>query len=131
MRYEFSNHPTKEGWFVVTDTKWMLECEFAQHQFNETQTFTSMGVLEDKADPIAIAKAMRELGEWLYTHHAFEAMPQTTYELRLSEDGSELHVIRRKEPFMDAVFETDDLPAIADALAKAAEFIRKRKGGKR
>lgn len=124
MRYEFSSHPDKQGWFRVTDTKWMLVCEFEAHRFNETQTFSDMGQMP--VDPQKIATAMRELGDWLYRHHYSEALPVPTYELRLSEDDSQLHIIRHKEPSMDAVFETDDLKAVADALAKASQFVEKK-----
>lgn len=124
MRYEFSNHPSRQGWFRVIDTKWMLVCEFEAHRFNETQTFPDMGQMP--VDPQKIATAMRELGDWIYCHHYAEALPIPVYELRLSEDDSQLHIIRHKEPFMDARFETDDLEAVADALAKAAEFVEKK-----
>lgn len=124
MRYEFTSHPEKAGWYLVTDTKWMLSCEFREHEFNETQTFSGLDRLG--SDPEKVAKAMREMGDWLFLHHYYEALPPTSYEIRLSEDDTELHVIRHKFPEMDARFETDDLEAIARALAKASEFIRKR-----
>ena len=53
-------------------------------------------------------------------------MPLSAYEVRLSEDDTEMHIIRRKFPEMDAKFTTDDLDAIAKTLAKASEFVRKR-----
>ena len=130
MRYEFSEHIEKEGWYIVTDTKWMFTCEFQAHKFNETQKFLDMGNLERK-DAQTIATAMAELGDWLYLHHYAESMPMPVYELQLSEDDTELHIIRHKEPYMDAVFETDDLKEIADALCKAGEFVKKRMSGRR
>lgn len=127
MRYEFSSHPDKQGWFRVTDTKWMLVCDFMAHRFNETQEFPEMGHLP--IDPDKIATAMRELGDWMYLHHYAEACPLPAYELRLSDDDTTLHVIRYKDPIMDACFEMDnldDLKAVANALAKAAEFVEKK-----
>lgn len=129
MRYEFSDHPYRLGWFRVVDTDSMMVCDFKAHEFAETQVFPSMGCLD--ADPLKVAKAMREMGEWLYTHHYSDVMPAPPYELRLSEDGTRLHVLRHKDPVMDAVFETGDLNAIANALAKAAEYIRKKERVKR
>lgn len=129
MRYEFTEHHEREGWFVVTDTKWMFTCEFEGHRFNDTQKFIDFGRLEGK-DAQTIATAMTELGDWMYLHHYSEAFPPPTYELRISDDDTELHIIRHKEPYMDAVFETDNLKEIADALSKAAEFIKKRMGGR-
>ena len=129
MRYEFSEHHEREGVFIVTDTKWMFSCEFEEHRFNETQKYTNLDRLEGK-DAQTVATAMKELGDWLYLHHYSECFPAPTYELRISEDDSELHIIRHKEPYMDAVFETDDLKEISSALSKAAEFIKKRMGGR-
>ena len=128
MRYEFTDHPSRQGWFRVTDTKWMMVCEFQAHRFNDTQNYIDMGQLP--ADPNKVAHAMSELGDWLYKHHYSDVFPAPTYETRLSEDDSELHIIRHKEPVMDAVFKTDDMVAIADALAKAAEYVRKCRRGK-
>lgn len=129
MRYDFFDHPSKLGWFRVIDTKWMMVCDFKAHEFHKTQVFPSMGLLDD--DPMQVMKVMREMGEWLYTHHYSDVMPAPPYELRLSEDGTRLHVLRHKDPVMDAVFETGDLNAIANALAKAAEYIRKKERVKR
>lgn len=129
MRYEFLSHPEKSGWYIVTDTKWMLVCEFERQKFNETQTFVNHGCLpQDNADKIATA--MRELGDWLFAHHYSEIFPTPTYEVRLSEDDSELHIIRHKEPRMNAIFQTNNMKDIADALAKGAEFVRKIHNGK-
>lgn len=124
MRYEFTPHPEKSGWYLVTDTKWMFSCEFREHEFNETQEFSGLDRLGDS--PEKATEAMSELGDWLFSHHYYEAMPLSAYEVRLSEDDTEMHIIRRKFPEMDAKFATDDLDAIAKALAKASEFIRKR-----
>lgn len=129
MRYEFTDHPSRQGWFRVTDTKWMMVCDFEAHRYNESQMFPDMGHLP--VDPQKIAMAMRELGDWLFSHHYAEIFPVPTYETRLSEDDSELHIIRHKEPVMDAVFQTDDIAAVADALAKASEYVRKSRRGKR
>ena len=104
MRYEFTSHPEKDGWYLVTDTKWMLTCEFREHEFNETQVYS--GLERIGTDPEKISMAMRELGDWLCLHHYHEAMPASAFELRLSEDDTELHIIRRKHPQMDAVFST-------------------------
>ena len=124
MRYEFTRHPEKAGWYMVTDTMWMLTCEFRKHEFNETQVFSVLDSIG--ADPEKISKAMREMGNWLCLHHYHEAMPASAFELRMSEDDTELHIIRRKHPQMDAIFSTDDLEAIAKTMAKASIYVRKR-----
>ena len=124
MRYEFIRHPEKAGWYMVTDTMWMLTCEFRKHEFNETQVFSVLDSIG--ADPEKISKAMREMGDWLCLHHYHEAMPASAFELRMSEDDTELHIIRRKHPQMDAIFSTNDLEAIAKTMAKASIYVRKR-----
>lgn len=124
MIYEFTRHPEKAGWYMVTDTMWMLTCEFRKHEFNETQVFSVLDSIG--ADPEKISKAMREMGDWLCLHHYHEAMPASAFELRMSEDDTELHIIRRKHPQMDAIFSTDDLEAIAKTIAKASIYVRKR-----
>lgn len=124
MRYEFMVHLEKDGWYVVTDTKWMFTCEFQAHRFNETQTFLDYGAL-DRRNAQEIATAMRELGDWLFLHHYSEVFAIPDYEVRLSDDDSELHIIRHISPEMDAVFKPGDLNDIADILSDAAQFVRK------
>ncbi|MGN1221259.1 MAG: hypothetical protein ACI4TU_09995 [Candidatus Cryptobacteroides sp.] len=124
MRYEFTCDTSQSGRCRVCDTKWLMSCEFEHHRFNDTLEITDYGQLP--SDPQKVATAMRELGDWLSTHHYSEIFPEPVYELKLSDDDSELHIIRHKEPFMDAVFHTDDMAKISDALKKASEFVRKR-----
>lgn len=121
-RYSFHNHSGKPGWYTVTDRERNFHIEFQAHRFNETLD----AVFPDSVyDAQEIATMLREMGDWLYIHHYSEIFPAPVYELRVSEDDTELHIIRHKEPTMDAKFETDDLDKIAKALAKACEFVRK------
>ena len=96
MRYEFTEHYDREGWYIVTDTKWMIVCEFQAHRFNETQNFIDFGYLP--ADPDKVAHAMSELGDWLFSHHYAEVLPAPTFELKRSDDDSEILIIRHKAP---------------------------------
>lgn len=127
MRYEFSEHLDRDGWYIVTDTKWMMVCEFEAHRFNETQNFIDLGHLP--VDPAKIAKAMTELGDWLFSHHYSDAMPVPTYEIRRTDDDSQVQVIRHKKPHLVITTPADDLndlTELATSLEKAAEFLRKR-----
>lgn len=124
MRYEFSCSTSREGRCCICDTKWMFLVEFDRHHFNDTMEVVDLGNLPKDASKIAAA--LRELGDWLFTHHYSDAMPVPVYELKLSDDDTQLHIIRHKDPQMDAVFSADDLDGIADALKKASEFINKR-----
>ena len=123
-RYSFQIHSGKPGWYTVTDKERNFHVEFEAHRFNETlKTVFPEPVQYDAQE---IATMLCEMGDWLYLHHYSEVFPAPVYELRLSEDDTELHIIRHKEPKMDARFETDDIDKIAKALAKASEFVRKR-----
>ena len=127
MRYEFTEHYDREGWYIVTDTKWMIVCEFQAHRFNETQNFIDFGYLP--ADPDKVAHAMSELGDWLFSHHYAEVLPAPTFELKRSDDDSEILIIRHKAPHLMVSIpenEVNDLNEIACTLEKMAQFLRKR-----
>ena len=70
-RYTLSAHPSREGWFRVSDRLWGLHCDFEAHRFNATQEFPDAGKLP--GDPLVIARIMRELGDWLLDNHKEEA----------------------------------------------------------
>ena len=111
----------------MVDTKWMMVCEFQAHQFNETQNFIDLGHLP--MDPDKIAHAMSELGDWMFSHHYSDALPVPTYEVRRTDDDSEVQVIRHKKPHLVVTTpanELNDLNELASSLEKAAQFLRKR-----
>ena len=121
------NHPERDGWYIVTDTKWMMVCQFEAHRFNETQEVVEMGHLP--IDPNKIAKAMSELGDWLFSHHYADIFPAPTFELKRTDDDSEVQVIRHKEPHIVVSIpanELNDLNDLASQLRKMAEFLTKR-----
>ena len=121
-------HPEREGWFTVTDTKWMMVCDFEAHRFNDTQTYTDMGMLAKK-DAQTIAHAMSELGDWLFSHHYADSLPVPTFELKRSDDDADILVIRHKKPHVVVsvpASESNDLNSLASTLKKMAEFLTKR-----
>lgn len=127
MRYEFTIHPDKSGWYMITDTKWMMVCEFQEHLFNETQNYLDYGQLP--VDPQKIATAMREMGDWLYSHHYAEIFQTPTFELKRSDDDQEILIIRHKRPHISVSIPADDvndLTDVANNLRKMAEFLNKR-----
>lgn len=128
MRYEFIDHPQRDGWFQVTDTKWMLTVSFKAQNFNDTQEVDELGMLNGR-DAQTVAQAMSELGDWLFGHHYSDIFPAPTFELRRSDDDSELHIIGHKTPRCCATFQTSELDSLDDAaerLEKMAQFLRKR-----
>ena len=105
----------------------MIVCEFQAHRFNETQNFIDFGYLP--ADPDKVAHAMSELGDWLFSHHYAEVLPAPTFELKRSDDDSEILIIRHKAPHLMVSIpenEVNDLNEIACTLEKMAQFLRKR-----
>jgi hypothetical protein len=55
------------GKYVCTDQKNQIVCVFEAHKFNDTQKFS---LLENKGfSPIELAKAAREMGDWLRENH--------------------------------------------------------------
>lgn len=67
-RYLLQPSEQKPGWWVCTDTENGIVCRFQTHRFNET---SQMKFLEDvkQPDALAIARLMREMGDWLAEHH--------------------------------------------------------------
>lgn len=66
MRYLLQQSSTPGKW-VCTDKEMGLVCIFEDKKFNETQEFT---LLEDvKSDAVKLAKAAKEMGDWLRINH--------------------------------------------------------------
>ena len=55
------------GW-VCTDTENGIVCRFTENRFNETSKMTFVEDVENP-DPLAIARLMREMGDWLAQNH--------------------------------------------------------------
>lgn len=126
MRYEFSQHESRSGWYSVLDSGSGIRCEFHEHQFNETQEFSLPDDLP--ADPDLISRLMRELGDWISLHRYSEAMPVPVYEYRMSDDDMTISIIRHKAPCFTIITSANEDTTSArfsEALRKAGEFARK------
>jgi hypothetical protein len=68
MRFIIQEAKQKPDAYVCTDTENGIVCQFDAHKFNDTQKFT---FLEDVTQPdaLAIARLMREMGDWLAQNH--------------------------------------------------------------
>lgn len=61
-----------DGW-VITDKQNGIVIVFEDKRFNETKKIT---MLEDvQPSPMAIARAMREIGDWVYANHRDKVLP--------------------------------------------------------
>ena len=126
MRYDFTQHVSRAGWYSVLDTDTGIRCDFREHQFNETQEFSLPDDLP--ADPNLISRMMRELGDWISLHRYSEAMPVPVYEYRMSDDDTTISIIRHKAPCFTIITSANEDTTSArfsEALRKAGEFARK------
>lgn len=73
-RFIIQQSELQEKSWVCTDTENLIVCTFEEKQFNETQQFT---FVEEVKNPNAnqIAKALREMADWLRANHYSKAMP--------------------------------------------------------
>ena len=60
--------------WVCTDTENLLVCTFEEKKFNETQKFQFLEEVK-KPDANQLAKAVREMADWLRANHYSKAMP--------------------------------------------------------
>ena len=67
-RFKLEKSTQHPGRWVCTDTENMIVCRWRDHQFNDTQKVT---MLNDNQNPdvMALARAMREMGDWLGENH--------------------------------------------------------------
>ncbi len=67
FKIEKSVHPGK---WVCTDTENGIVCVFEHGEFNDTQQFTLLEDMKHDANlPNIIAKAVREMADWLRDNH--------------------------------------------------------------
>lgn len=75
MTERFILQPSQdEGFWVATDKEKGIVVKFEEHKFNETQQTTLLDDA-DASDFMGLARAMRELGEWMAKEHYSVAMP--------------------------------------------------------
>lgn len=72
-RFIIQKSQTRLNGWVCTDTENNIVCEFEDKKFNDSQKFT---ILEDiKPDANKLAKAVKEMADWLRDNHYKKAMP--------------------------------------------------------
>lgn len=129
-RFKLENSKEQPGWWVLTDTKNLVVIKFEEHKYNETQKVYLLKESEMISSPdieTKLARIMREIGEYMYTHWYSIAMPTPVYELRQDEETDRLLLLRNKHPrFTLEVEDGCTHKQLADALRKASEFLRKK-----
>lgn len=58
----------QENWWVLTDTENQIVVRFENKRFNQTQQVTMLEDV-DTPNPLAIARMMREIGDYLALNH--------------------------------------------------------------
>ena len=117
-----STHPNK---WVLTDECNGIVVTFEDGAFNSTQKVT---LLDDtRLTSNELAKAMREMGEWVVRYHSSKCFNQP-YGVEYSEDDdAKMYLYRRKSPkWRLEIQENIDKKNLADSLRKAAEWLTKR-----
>lgn len=129
-RFKLEKSKEQPGWWVLTDTKNLVVIKFEEHKYNETQKVYLLKESEMISSPdieTKLARIMREIGEYMYTHWYSIAMPTPVYELRQDDESDRLLLLRNKHPrFTLEVEDGCTHKQLADALRKASEFLRKK-----
>lgn len=117
------------GWWVLTDTKNLVVLKFKEHEFNESQQATfiddDQSVLE-KLGTQGIARILREMGDYMFTHWYSIALPAPVFEFREDDENDRMLLIRNKFPKFTLEIQDDcDLKQLSDALKAAGEFVMK------
>ena len=128
-RFKLEKSKEKEGWYVLTDTENLVAVKFKEHEFNETQKITHLdddrSVIE-KLGAQGIARVLREMGDYMFTHWYSIALPTPVFEFREDDDNDRMLLIRNKFPKLTIEINDDcDLKQLSDALKAAGEFVVK------
>lgn len=108
-------------WWVLHDKDNGIVIRFKEHEFNETQ---EVKLTTPNTDAQQLATAVREIGDWLFSHAYSVAMPTPTFEFREWKDKT--LILRNKHPRLTINIEDEcDAKQLADALRSASEFVRK------
>lgn len=118
------------GWWVLTDTENLVVVKFKEHEFNESQKVTfindDQSVIENLGAQ-GIARVLREMGEYMFSHWYSIALPTPVFEFRQDEEKDRMLLIRNNFPKLTIeINDTCDLKQLSDALKDAGEFSNKK-----
>lgn len=72
MRYKVEPSAERPGWWVATDTESLIVVRWQHKAFNATQQVTMLH--DSTASAAAIARVMREIGDFLAINHPEKIM---------------------------------------------------------
>lgn len=123
-RFRLDKSTEQDGWYVLTDTENLVVIKF-----NETQKITHLENDQEvirKLGPQGIARVLREMGDYMFTHWYSIALPTPVFEFRQDDENDRTLLIRNKFPRMEIEIKDDcDLKQLSDALKAAGEFVIK------
>ena len=128
-RFKLEKSKEKEGWYVLTDTENLIVIKFKKHEFNETQKITHLDSDQEVIRNLGaqgIARVLREMGDYMFTHWYSIALPTPVFEFRQDDENDRTLLIRNKFPKLKIEINDDcDLKQLSDALKSAGEFVTK------
>lgn len=128
-RFRLEESRDLPGWWVLTDTENLVVIKFKEHEFNETQKITHLDNDQEvirKLGAQGIARVLREMGNYMFTHWYSIALPTPVFEFRQDDENDRMLLIRNKFPKFTLEIQDDcDLKKLSDALKAAGEFVMK------
>lgn len=129
MRFKLEKSQDLHGWWVLTDTENLIVIRFKEHEFNETQKITHLDNDQEVISRLGaqgIARVLREMGDYMFTHWYSIALPTPVFEFRQDDENDRMLLIRNKFPKLTIEINDDcDLKQLSDALKAAGEFVIK------
>lgn len=128
-RFKLEKSRDLPGWWVLTDTENLVVIKFKEHEFNETQKITHIDNDQEvirRLGAQGIARVLREMGDYMFSHWYSIALPTPVFELREDDENDRMLLIRNKFPKLTIEINDDcDLKQLSDALKAAGEFVIK------
>ncbi len=128
MRYTFYESPLKIGYLCCEDKETGLHLEYKNGSFNDDQRYNTDAYIGDKT-PSGIAKACREMADWIHTNHKETIFAKPSV---YSFDEEENIILRAKFPEVEILLPQGvdidneaDRKKVASALKKCAEWLVK------
>lgn len=125
-RFKLEKSQDLLGWWVLTDTENLVVVKFKEHEYNEIQKITFIGddqSIIEKLGEQGIARVLREMGDYMFSHWYSIALPTPVFEFRQDDEKDRLLLIRNKFPKLTIeINDACDLKQLSDALKAAGEF---------
>lgn len=124
-KYRLEKSKDLPGWWAFTDLENLVVIRFEDGKYNETQRVSCLKDDMANLGALAIAKIMREMGDYIVRYHSDIAFSHPYGFVYDAEDN--LYLYRRKSPKWRLLIEEQtDTKTLSDSLKKAGEWLSKR-----